>query len=72
MSTNPTSRIDDLEIQLAHMARTVDELNEVVTAQAETIARMERRIALLVERAAAQEADTPGSIPLADQKPPHW
>jgi SlyX protein len=33
---------------------------------------MARRIEMLVIREAEREQDASGSVPLADQKPPHW
>jgi len=66
------ARIEKLEEQAAHQARLVDELNEVVTRQADQIALLERRMRMVMERLAAEEAGIDGSVPLADQKPPHW
>ncbi|WP_316015239.1 SlyX family protein [Roseobacter sp. HKCCA0434] len=61
-----------IEEALADALRTVEELNEVVTDQASRIELLERRVALLMQRAAEQEADQLTGAPLADQKPPHW
>lgn len=60
-----------IEERLAHLSRTVDDISEVVTAQACQIARLEARLALLMEREAEREAEA-GTAPLADQRPPHW
>ncbi|MDH3265176.1 MAG: SlyX family protein [Paracoccaceae bacterium] len=60
-----------IEERLAHLSRTVDELSEVVAAQAREIARLEARIGLMMEREAEREAEA-GTVPLADQRPPHW
>ena len=66
-------RLTSLEEQLAHQARTLEELNTVVTEQAEEIATLTRRMRMVMERLAEHEvASADGSIPLADQKPPHW
>lgn len=61
----------DLEEKIAHLTRTVDDLSDVVTAQQKVIEVLQRRVGMLVEREAEREAET-GSIPLADQRPPHW
>lgn len=61
----------DLEERIAHLTRSVDELSEVVARQAREIDRLARRVGLLLEREAEREAEG-GSIPLADQRPPHW
>lgn len=66
------SDVTRLEEALAEAMRTVDDLNEVVTDQAARIDVLERRVALLLQRAAEQEADQLSAAPLADQKPPHW
>ena len=67
-----TDRLTTLEEHASHHAATLEELNAVVTAQAAQIDRLERRVRLLMERAAQMEADTMSGAPLADQKPPHW
>ena len=64
--------ITHLEEQIAHLTRTVDDLSEVVARQENDIARLTRRLQMLMQRAAEQELDTGSTIPLADQKPPHW
>ncbi|GEM_PF-153019 len=72
MSNPDDIRITDLEIQSAHLSRTVDELNEVVTRQADEIKSLTRRVEMLMQRAAASEAAEGEAAPLADQVPPHW
>lgn len=61
-----------LEEQLSHLQRTVEELHTVVARQDREIARLTARVELLMQREAGREADHSGTIPLADQKPPHW
>ncbi|MCV2874747.1 SlyX family protein [Rhodobacteraceae bacterium XHP0102] len=61
---------DDLEIHLAHLTRTVDELSEVVARQDREIARLTARVEMLMQREADRVAA--GDAPAADQKPPHW
>jgi SlyX protein len=61
-----------LEEQIAHLTRTVEELSDVVARQEKDLAIVLRRLALLMEREATRDLDGGGSIPLADQKPPHW
>jgi SlyX protein len=60
-----------LEEKIAHLTRTVEDLSDVVARQEKAIDRMERRLALLITREAEREADA-GTIPLADQRPPHY
>ena len=61
-----------LEEKIAHLTRMVEELSDVVAEQSATLELAKRRIAHLMEREAAREYDMGGSVPVADQKPPHW
>lgn len=65
-------RMQACEEAIAHLSRTVDELSAVLAGQAGDIARLTRRLGLLIEREADREADAGGTIALADQRPPHW
>lgn len=60
-----------IEERLAHLARAVEDISDVVARQSDQIARLEARLSLLMEREAAREAET-GTVPLADPPPPHW
>ena len=57
-----------LEERIAHLTRTVDELSDVVAAQAGEIERLTRRVALLT----AREAEGGGGVILGDERPPHY
>ena len=50
----------------------VDDLSEVVARQDSEIARLTRRVEMIMAREAEREYAAGGSVPLADQKPPHW
>jgi len=65
-------RLQRAEEAVAHLARVVEDLSDVVARQTREIEALTRRVGLLMERAAEAEADASGAIPLADQKPPHW
>ena len=65
-------RLTLAEERIAHLTRVVDDLSDIVARQEGQIERLSRRLMLLMEREAEREADGAGSIPLADQKPPHW
>ena len=67
-----TDRLTKLEEHATHQSSSLEELSGVVAAQADQIARLERRVRLLMERAAQMESDTMSGAPLAEQKPPHW
>ncbi|PUB14210.1 SlyX family protein [Yoonia sediminilitoris] len=62
----------DLEEQIAHLTRTVDELSDIVARQETELALVTRRLAILMEREASRELDAGGTVPLSDQRPPHW
>jgi SlyX protein len=64
--------ITHLEEQIAHLTRMVEDLSDVVARQETELAVATRRLAMLMEREAGRELDGGGTIPLADQKPPHW
>ena len=64
--------LTSIEERLAHLTRAVDDLSDVVARQEREIALLTRRVAMLMEREAARDYDAGASVPLADQKPPHW
>ena len=64
-------RIEAVEEKMAHVLRGLDDLSDVVAAQANEIDRLKRQVGLLLGREAGREADS-GAVVLADQKPPHW
>ena len=61
-----------LEEQIAHLVKTVEDLSDVVARQDGEVARLTRRVEMLMAREAERELETGGSLPLADQKPPHY
>ena len=60
-----------IEETLAHLVRMVDDLSAIVARQDREIARMASRIEALMRAEAERIADA-GSIPIANQRPPHW
>ncbi|MBA4490131.1 SlyX family protein [Paracoccus sp. S1E-3] len=64
-------KLQPLEEGIAHLTRMVEDLSDVVAAQGREITRLQGRIGMLMEREAEREAEG-GTIPLADQRPPHW
>ena len=65
-------RLDAIETALAHAERRVEELNEVVTTQADAIDRLRAQVRVLASRLAAAEASLPEDAPEASAPPPHW
>lgn len=66
------TRMSKLEESLAHLTRLTDDLSEVIARQDQEIIRLNRRVEMLMRQAAERESDSGGTIPLADQRPPHW
>ncbi len=62
----------NLEEQLAHLNRTVDDLSDIVARQEGEISKLTHRVQMLMEREAGREADAGGSAMMADQRPPHY
>lgn len=62
----------DLEERIAHLTRMLEDLSDVVARQDGEIAKLTARLAMLMQREAERELTEGGSIPLGDQKPPHW
>ena len=68
-----SDRLTELEIQLAHVQRLYEQLNEVVTAQAFEIDQMQRRVVALETKVKDIKAAStePPEDPL-EEKPPHY
>jgi len=66
------SQIIALEEKIAHLSNVVDDLSDIVARQEKDIETLNRRQAMLMEREATRELAEGGTVPLADQKPPHW
>ncbi len=64
--------VTHIEEQIAHLTKTVEDLSDIVARQENELAVATRRLAMLMEREAGREMDAGGSVPLADQRPPHW
>jgi len=65
-------RIQTLEEKLAHLQKVTDELSDVLAQQDTEMARLTRRVEMLMMREAEREAELGGSVTMTDQKPPHW
>lgn len=65
-------RLLELEEQVAHLSRLTDDLSDIIARQERELALVSRRVEMLMERAAEREVQEGGTVPLADEKPPHW
>ena len=67
-----SNRKTELEIQLVHLQRLFDQLNEVVTAQSMELDRVQRRLVTLESQLKdLKTKSAPAEDPL-DEKPPHY
>ena len=64
--------MEQLEEQIAHLTRTVEELSDVVARQDTEIALLTRRVQMLMEREATREQDGSGGVVMGDERPPHY
>lgn len=64
--------IVDLQIKLTEALRMAEELSDVVADQAKRLEVAERRIQMLMERAASDEANSMNGVAMNDAPPPHW
>jgi SlyX protein len=62
----------EIEEKLAHLTRAVEDMSDVVARQQEEIAVLQRRVQMLMERAAQQETDQGSYIYTGPEKPPHY
>ncbi|WP_333831380.1 SlyX family protein [Pararhodobacter sp.] len=67
-----TDRMDRIEEQIAHLTRATDDMSDILRAQSAEIARLRRLLTQLTERETERGGQDGTSIPLADQRPPHW
>ena len=63
------TRLNDLEIRMAHQDQTISELNDVITAQWKQLEAMERQLRRFGEELEALDAM---EGPPANQQPPHY
>lgn len=66
------TQVTQLEEKVAHLMATVDDLSDIVAAQAKEIDVLTRRVRMLMQREAEREYDSEASIPVSDQRPPHY
>ncbi|MFN3279307.1 MAG: SlyX family protein [Paracoccus hibiscisoli] len=72
MDKDQENRLHQLEEALAHLTRLTEDLSEVIARQDRDLSRLTARVDRLTQVEAERQADAPGSIALADQRPPHW
>lgn len=66
-------RIEDAEVQITHLHRTVEELSDQVARQSHELDRLKARFQMLVERLSKSDSGGEDSeVPLLEQRPPHY
>ena len=63
---------EDMEVRIAHLERTVEELSDVIARQDRELLTLKTRVANLMEREAAREREGSGGVVLGNERPPHW
>lgn len=66
-----STRLDELEIRIAHQDQTIEDLNAAITAQWKLIERLERQVVRLAERVADSEQAVSEAAPV-NRPPPHY
>jgi SlyX protein len=69
--TDPTARLDALEIRIAYQDQTIEDLNAALIRQGQEIERLRREMRLLEAEMHEAMAATPGD-PAAEPPPPHY
>ncbi|ASM71156.1 MULTISPECIES: SlyX family protein [Roseobacteraceae] len=64
--------MEQLEEQIAHLIRAVDDLSDVVARQEGEIATLTRRVHMLMQREGERESQTTGGTVTGDERPPHY
>lgn len=69
MTENEEKRFIDIEMKLSHQEYLIEELNQVVKEQTETITRME----IALKKLSARVSETADSrVGAGNEKPPHY
>ena len=63
---------EPLEIRIAHLTRTIEDLSDVVARQQKELDRLTHHVTQLRQRAAEAEADATGAVVFGDERPPHY
>ncbi|MFK8115175.1 MAG: SlyX family protein [Rubripirellula sp.] len=72
MTRSIDDRVIELEIQLAHVQRLYEQLNEVVTEQALAADKMQHRVDRLQQRVSEMKNKSTEVVDPLDEKPPHY
>lgn len=65
-------KVTQLEEQIAHLTRVVEDLSDIIARQEGDLDNLKRRMSMVMEREAQREVAEGGTVPMMDEKPPHW
>ena len=64
--------MEQLEQDIAHLTRTVEDLSDIVAQQQNEIAVLTRRVEMLMRREGEREASGACGVVMGDERPPHY
>lgn len=64
--------MQNLEEQIAHLTRTVEDISDVMARQQSEIATLTRRVQMLMQREAGRDQDAGGGVTFGNERPPHY
>lgn len=67
-----TDDMTALQERIAHLEAALDAVSDTVTRQDRAIDTLERKVAMLLGREAAREAEGSGGVVMGDERPPHY
>ncbi|MEQ5868918.1 SlyX family protein [Sagittula sp. NFXS13] len=67
-----SDRTQEMEEQVAHLYKTVEELSDVIAKQDMELRALTQRVDLLVRREADRQSEAPGAAIFGDERPPHY
>ena len=64
--------MEQLEEQIAHLTRMMDDLSDMISRQQTEITTLNRRVHMLMQREGERELQNVGGVVLGDKRPPHY
>ena len=64
--------MENLEEQIAHLSRSLEDLSDVVARHQKEIDTLTRRVQMLMQREGQREAEGGTAVFTGDERPPHY
>jgi len=64
--------MQELEEQIAHLSRTVEDLSDIIARQDKELLVLRTQVDKLILREAEREQASTGAVVLGDERPPHY